>query len=209
MKLYYFPLSSYSQKVLFALYEKEIPFEPEIVDLLDPVARKAYRETYPIGKVPLLIRDDRVPMGESSVIIEYLHIHHPGGPALLPADPEQALRVRALDRWFDLYVNDPATRLLIEGMKPEDKRDANTMKSATAMLDKMYPILDKHVAKREWAAGNDLTLADCAAGPALAYCRQVHPFESFENLDRYFGHLRARPSFHRVLEEAGAWAAKR
>lgn len=58
MKLYYHPLSTYSQKTLMALYEKEVPFEREIVNLRDPRQRTAYRRLYPLGKIPLLVRDD-------------------------------------------------------------------------------------------------------------------------------------------------------
>jgi len=208
MKLYYFPLSSYSHKTLMALYEKGVSFEKSVVNLFDPGARAEYLAIYPIGKVPLLVRDDRISMGESSVIIEYLDLHVSEGPKLIPSDPEEALKVRAMDRWFDLYVNDPATTLLLEGLKPEDKRDENAMRGARKTLDKMFPILDKHFAKREWAAGTVLSMADCAAAPALHYCSQVHPFDSFENLARYAKHLHERPSFVRILEEVAAFTSK-
>ncbi len=209
MKLYYFPLSSYSQKALMAFYEKGVSFEKAIVNLFDPVARAEYLAIYPIGKVPLLVRDDRISMGESSVIIEYLDLQVSTGPKLIPSDPEEALKVRAMDRWFDLYVNDPATTLTLESMKPDDKRDEKAMRGARKTLDKMFPILDKHFAKREWAAGTQQSMADCAAAPALAYCGQVYPFETFENLDRYAKHLRELPSFARVLEETAAFNSKR
>ena len=39
MKLFYNPISTYSQKVLIALYEKGIEFEPEIVNLMDKRCR--------------------------------------------------------------------------------------------------------------------------------------------------------------------------
>ena len=209
MKLYHFPLSSYSQKALMAFYAKGIPFEKFIVNLLDPGSRDEYLAIYPIGKVPLLVRDDRVSMGESSVIIEYLDLQVSTGPKLIPSDPEEALKVRAMDRWFDLYVNDPATTLLLEAMKPNDQRDERAMLRARKTLDKMFPILDKHFAKREWAAGSGLSMADCAAAPALHYCGQVHPFDTFENLHRYAKHLRELPSFARIVEEAAAFSSRR
>ena len=71
MKLYYYPLSTYSQKVLIALYEKQLEFESELVFLFDPEAATSYKEIYPLGKIPLLVNEeDMVP--ESSIIVEYL-----------------------------------------------------------------------------------------------------------------------------------------
>ena len=56
MKLYYHPLSGYSQKVIVAFYEKGLSFDGEIVELMNPEAKAAYmKDVYPIGKVPLMI----------------------------------------------------------------------------------------------------------------------------------------------------------
>lgn len=208
MKLYYHPVSSYSQKTLIACYEKQAPFEPSIVDLFDPAARAQYTKVYPIGKVPALVRNDGVVMGESSVIIEYLDSHVISETKLIPQAPDQALRVRALDRWYDLYVNDPMSTLFFNSIKPEAERNDKSMAEARAMLDKMYPILDASMRGKEWAAGDMFTMADCAAAPALHYCRVVYPFDQFENLAAYLRRLEARPSFAKVLAEAAPYMAR-
>ncbi len=55
MKFYYNPLSTYSQKAMIALYEKQVKFEPVVVSLMTPEESEAdYEKVYPIGKVPLL-----------------------------------------------------------------------------------------------------------------------------------------------------------
>ena len=54
MKLYYFPLSTYSQKVLLAFYEKGLNFDSLVVDMMNEQARAQFESTYPIGRVPLL-----------------------------------------------------------------------------------------------------------------------------------------------------------
>ena len=51
------------------------------------------------------------------------------------------------------------------------------------------------------------TIADCAAAPALFYCRAVHPWSDHAELERYFHALIARPSFARVLDEARPYRA--
>lgn len=93
MKLYFSPVSAYSQKVRVAFYEKGVPFEPVVVDFMDPAAREAFRKVSLIGKVPFLrleAEDWSIP--ESSIIIEYLDQRHPDeGPRLVPAHPDRAL----------------------------------------------------------------------------------------------------------------------
>ena len=44
MDLYFSYLSTYSQKVLLGLYEKNVPFTAHMVDLTDPEDREAYRK---------------------------------------------------------------------------------------------------------------------------------------------------------------------
>lgn len=54
-----------------------------------------------------------------------------------------------------------------------------------------------------WAAGDDFTLADAAAAPALFYAGTVEPLNPAQAaLRAYFDRLMARPSMRRVLKEA-------
>ena len=50
--------------------------------------------------------------------------------------------------------------------------------------------------------GELFSMADCAAAPALGYCRMVYPIAAHENITAYFNRLAQRPSFQRVLKEA-------
>ncbi len=59
------------------------------------------------------------------------------------------------------------------------------------------------MANASWATGDDFTLADCAAAPALFYANTVEPLESGHgNVAAYLKRLMERPSFARVLREA-------
>src|SRR3546814_3738131 len=86
LQLYFHPLASFCQKALVALYENDTPFEPRIVDLLDEASRSEFKRIWPIGKMPVLRDDERdrtIP--ESSIIIETLAQHSPGGTRRVPA----------------------------------------------------------------------------------------------------------------------------
>ena len=120
MKLYYHPLSGYSQKTIVAFYEKGLEFEGEIVELMDPESKGAYmQDVYPIGKVPFLIADDGRQIPESSIIIEYLENTYDSGTLLIPDDKHLARQVRFHDRMTDLYIQNQLGTIFFDTLKPE------------------------------------------------------------------------------------------
>jgi glutathione S-transferase len=201
MKLYFHPLSTYSQKTLIALYEKEAKFTPEIVNLFDPEKAAEYRRMYPVGKIPVLV-DDKNFIPESSIIIEYIDGKLDSGPRLIPRDSEHARRTRFHDRTADLYVNDPGATVFFDARKPEGARDPKAVAKAREILDLSFKHLDEHLAKRTWLVGDAFSMADCALAPPLGYLRNTHPFSKYANLTAYWNRVAERPSVRRVLEEA-------
>lgn len=163
MKLYYNPLSTYSQKVLIVLYEKAIGFSPEIVNLMDDAGRDAYRKIYPLGKIPLLVLDDGQWVPESSIIAEYLDTHFSEGPKLIPDDRDLSRQVRFKDRMYDLYFNESVSALLFENWKPEAQRNQELMARSRFRIDVMYGFMEKNLEKQTWTNGESFTLGDCAA----------------------------------------------
>ena len=107
LALYGHPFSSYTQKVLTALYENGTPFELLNLDPAEPVSHSAdWLRHWPLAKFPVLVAGDHTVV-ESSIVIEHLQLAHPGPVQLIPADPRAALDVRFMDRFFDLHVTAP------------------------------------------------------------------------------------------------------
>jgi glutathione S-transferase len=74
---------------------------------------------------------------------------------------------------------------------------------AEKKLELAYAWLDARLAGRTWAAGDDFTLADCAAAPSLFYADWTHRIsEAYPVLRAYRARLLARPSFAREVDEA-------
>ena len=70
-------------------------------------------------------------------------------------------------------------------------------------LGRAYGWLEAHLADKTWAAGNDFTLADCAAAPALFYADWTYRIaDTFPTLRAYRTRLLARPSFARAVDDA-------
>lgn len=64
-------------------------------------------------------------------------------------------------------------------------------------------MIEARMAGREWAVGNDFSIADCAAFPGLFFAGIVEPFPaSATALNAYFERLLTRPSIASVLAQA-------
>lgn len=202
LQLYAHPFSSYCQKVLIALYENGTPFTFRRLAPGEDVTLAEFARLWPLQRMPVLVDRERT-VFESSVVIEYLGLYHPGPVRLIPQDPDAALEVRKMDRVFDNYIMTPMQTTVFDCIRSEDVRDAHGVAQARRMLDTTYAWLDGVMAERLWAAGDAFSLADCAAAPSLFYADWVHPIpEEFPNLRDYRKRLLARPSFVRAVDEA-------
>ena len=204
LTLYIHPLASYCHKALTALYENGTAFSPVIVDLADEKSTSALLALWPVGKIPVLhdaTRQRTVP--ETTIIIEYLERHYPGATPLLPEDADGQLEARLWDRFFDLYVSTPMQKLVLDRIRPAGKGDPQGVADAHGTLDTAYEMIERQLDKRQWAAGEAFTIADCSAAPALFFASIIHPFAPHQgNLRAYLDRLLERPSFRRAIREA-------
>ena len=199
MKLYYAPASSYSQRVLIALYEKQLDFTPIEVNLFDTESRNQYLQINPFGKIPTLITDDGEVILEASIQIEYLDNYQKMHP-LIPQDLKVNLEMRMLERIIDVYVNGGREALFKDGQLPPDERGKKEVVKAKRLLESACNLLDKKLANRTWLVGDKFTLADCSAAPTLSYLRIVYDYQHLQNLTAYFERLEAKPSVKKVFE---------
>jgi len=200
LTLYSHPFSSYCQKVLTALWEKQFAFTYRHME--EEGAGQELAGLWPMGKFPVLVDDGRV-VAETSIIIEYLEQAHGGAVSLIPADPETALETRFLDRFFDQHVMTPMQAPVAEALRGEKADRLEEVKArAASALDTAYAWLEQRLSGRTWAVGDMFSMADCAAAPALFYADWVHPISTQYPVVRdYRARLLARPSFARAVKE--------
>ena len=200
------PFSSYTWKVLIALYEKEIEFDYRSVDPAFPEHMPELRAHWPVGQFPLLVHDG-VPYLESSIIIEYLDRLVPE-PRLIPEDFEAALKVRLFDRVFDHHVMGQMQHVVNDAIRGPGGHVQSIVDGAKAKLETIYGWLDKELAGGGWATPYGFTLADCAAAPSLFYADWVHQIpDKHENLRAYRARLLAHPTISRCVEDARPYRA--
>src|SRR5205085_2671464 len=120
-----------------------------------------------------------------------------------PEDAELAHEVRLWDRIYDLHVQQPMQRIVFDRLRPPEEKHPSGVAEERELLTRAIAMVDAYVADKHWATGDQFTLADCAAAPALFYADKVEPFEGrWPNAAALLERLKARPSFARVLCEA-------
>lgn len=161
LKLYGFSLSNYYNKVKFALLEKGVSFE-EVSVLPGPAAAEGGRS--PLGKVPF-IETEHGFLSESQAILDYIEARYPT-PALIPADPWQAAKVRELITYCDLHV-ELCGRYLYKQAFFGGTVTEETKARVRAELVRHLPAF-KHLTRfSPYVAGDTFTMADCAAFVSL------------------------------------------
>ena len=198
LELFGHPFSSYTQKVLIALWADGTDFDYRMIE--DPENMAEVRKHSPFGMFPLIIDDGRA-LFETTPIIEHLQAHHPGPNRWIP-DGEAGRRTRFLDRFFDLYVMGNMQKAGNDILRPEGSRDPHGVAKARADLNIAYDWLEANLGDGPWAIGDDFSLADCAAAPSLFYAdwlEEIGPDRP--RLAAYRARLLAHPVFARAVDE--------
>ncbi len=157
-----FSLSNYYNKVKLALLEKGIPFQEEVV--MTKSADEAVLSCTPLGKVPFI----RTPQGalcESQVILDYLEAIQPT-PALMPADPFEAAKVRELVTFVELHLELVARELYPQAFFGGTVSEG-TQTRARKLLEKNIAGFKRLTKFSPYIAGDSFTQADCAAWVSL------------------------------------------
>lgn len=208
LQLHGHAFSSYCWKALIALYANSTPFE--FVQMAGdlPLSEQFPGKMHPGGHIPVLVDGDSV-IVEATSIVEHLAVHHPGPAPLIPSDPARAVVARMMDRVFDNYVMGNMQRVVaahfVSRDKPElglcETPDAAEITAAKTKLLKAYRWLE------DWLGGNRLpphvSLATCAAAPALFYADWVEPIpDDCPRLAALRAELLALPPVRRCVEDA-------
>lgn len=169
MKLYNSNLSPFASRCRLQIYAKGL--EVELAAPPGGLASDEYKQINPTGKVPALEVDGTV-IPESHVIMAYLEETHPE-PALMPADPLERARVRALATLADLYVM-PWLVALFQQFPP-NPQDPAVIAKALAEIEVGADRVEAFMGPGPFACGAELTLADCSLVPVFFFAVRIPP----------------------------------
>ncbi|RYF38457.1 MAG: glutathione S-transferase [Comamonadaceae bacterium] len=153
------PISNYYNKVKLALLEKGVPFSE--AEAATHSSDEAILAASPLGKIPFLT----TPQGqlcESQVLLEYIEATWPQ-PALMPAEPFAAAKVRELTTFIDWHLEIVARQLYNSaffGGAPLSEANAGRIRK---QLQDNIAAFRKLAKFAPYVAGDSFTQADCAA----------------------------------------------
>ena len=189
------------RKVVLAAQWLEIPFQRiDAGHEFGIVKTPDYLAKNPNALVPL-IEDGDFQLWESNVIVRYLCAKHSPGK-LYPQ--ELAARFDA-ERWMDWQQTtlNPAGRpAFIQLVRtPADKRDAQLVAQSVAATEPLMALLDAHLSRRAFMAGDAFTMADIPIACELDRWRSL-PLErpARPHLERWYQGVLAQPATRGVLD---------
>lgn len=197
LKLYEAAISPYVQKVKMVLFEKNLEFETETLDLLAQQQHEPeYRKLNPFHRVPVL-RDGSAVLFESTAIGEYLEEKYPY-PPLLPHDLVLRAEARAWGDVSDTYFGATLSALVQENFIKAGGPDAEIVAQQQALAGEYVTALNDKLEGRDFVAGL-FSLADIALSIQVSFLTQVGvDISSHENVTRWLPTIQERESFQKA-----------
>ncbi|HZL30640.1 MAG TPA: glutathione S-transferase family protein [Pseudolabrys sp.] len=202
------PLSRYVRLVL-----TEYGIEARLVEERFWERRKEFLEINPAGSIPVLIADGAPPVPGTAIITEYIEeTRAAGGDGLMPAEASGRVEVRRLASWFnDKFHSEVSGPLVTERVfKRHMTLEQGGGPPDTALLRAARHNIRYHLAyigwlvrKRDWMAGERMSLADLAAAAHLSsvdYIGDV-PWSEDEAAKNWYARVKSRPSFRPLLAD--------
>ncbi|MDR3449331.1 MAG: glutathione S-transferase family protein [Alphaproteobacteria bacterium] len=204
-RLSHHPLDTPSRRVRLALAEKGVACELVLEKPWDP--SEALRALNPAAEVPVLVIEQdggREILSDAQAICEYLEETHTG--TLLGRNPADRAEARRLVGWFDHTFQRQVTDLLVgekamKRLRGQGEPDSAVIRAGCANIRAHLDYIGWLTERRNWLAGEALTLADLAAGANLSvidYLGDV-PWDAYPLAKEWYARLKSRPSFRTIL----------
>lgn len=209
--LYEYRASPFCVAVRIALTECEVTFTPRDVDL-EKARTAAFLKRSPFGRPPALVEHrpgGELAIFESSAILLFLSERFNKSP--LGFD-DLSSKAQGLS-WLSFIASGFADTLwrVLEEQAIEDPAERRPKRAAVAFreLENQLDVLDKHLARRAFLAG-DYSIADTLATPLLDLLDRVPKLdlEGYSNVVSWRERLRKRPSYKAAWPSATTASAR-
>lgn len=198
LKFYYNPVSVNARRVWVALLEKQLLFEPILVNLDGDQFDSVFTAVNPLQRIPVVV-DDGCQIIESLAILDYLEAKYPAR-SLMPSKPEDIAKARMVEM---VAVNElqpatiPLTRALV-GLEVDNQKLDAAKERVIAVLQFYENLLGKH----SYFVEDEITLADIVAGtlvpslPLLGF-----PLDAYPRLKDWSERLAMRESWQQTTPQ--------
>jgi glutathione S-transferase len=199
MKLYHFPHSPNTRKVLAVIHHLGLNTELETVNLLSGDQMKPeYLALNPNHMTPALQDGDFV-LWESNAIMQYLASAKHGN-RLWPLEPKAQADISRWQCWQLAHWGPACDTLIYERLVKHllqlGDPDPAEIAKAEEKFHRFADVLNQHLRERRWIVGDDVTLADLSVGAPLTYGDAAQlPLGDYREIRRWCA----------GLEEVNAW----
>jgi glutathione S-transferase len=196
MKLIGSLTSPYVRKVRIVFFEKKVDVDLEIENVWAPDTKITNHN--PLGKVPCLLLDDGEAIYDSRVIAEYVDTLSPVGK-LIPTESRERATVKTWEALADGIKDAGILARLEATLRPPEQQSPVWVDRQIGKIKAALEQMSRELGENSWCHGNQMTLADIAAGCALGYLLFRFPNIAWQaqypNLDALYQKLIQRPSF--------------
>jgi glutathione S-transferase len=189
------------RKVVFTAQLLQVPFERVDAGAGFGITRTPdYLARNPNALVPTL-EDGEFALWESNVVVRYLCAKHSAGE-LYPQDLRPRFDAERWMDWQQTTLNPAGREAFIQLFRtPQEQRSPQAIAASVAATEPLLAILDAHLARQAFMAGDRLTMADIPVacemhrwwGLPLEHPRHPH-------LQRWYDGLRALPAARGALD---------
>ncbi|MGA3303454.1 MAG: glutathione S-transferase family protein [Methylovirgula sp.] len=204
MKIYGFPMSPRTFKVLVAANHLGLDYTFEMVDLTKgEQLQPKIVALNPDHRVPIL-EDGGYVLWESNAILQYLAAKRPEAGLLPLRDIKAELDVLRWLYWDCAHWDVGCSVLIFENLVKSivgmGDPDPVEVEHGTKLFARSADVLEKHLAKQRFINGERLTIADFALGSPLLVAEGAHyPLENYPAIRRWHGDLSALPAWQRTI----------
>ena len=160
-----------------------------------------YRALNPNGRIPM-IEDDGFVLWESNAIVRYLCARHSAGKLYPEELPARFVAEQWMD-WQQTTLNPAGRDAFIQWIRtPAAQRNGALIAASVAATEPLLDLLDQHLARSPFMAGEHFTMADIPIGCemhrwwGLPQERPARPA-----LERWYRTVSTRPGARGVLDQ--------
>lgn len=171
------------------------------------VRESAYLQRNPNGLVPLIEDDETgVVLWESNPIVRYLCAQHSMGDLYPEALPERFAAEQWMD-WQQTTLNPAGRDAFVQWIRtPAAQRNDALIAASVAATEPLLALLDAHLARQPFMAGDRFTMADIPVGCEIHRwwgLPHAHPSHSIAHphLERWYHTVSSRPGARGLLDQ--------
>lgn len=189
------------RKVLWAAQEVGVPFARTDAGMAFGVVKTPeYIALNPNSQIPT-VQDGELVLWESNVIVRYLCAKHASG-TLYPTDLVHRFDAERWMDWQQTTFNSAGGAAFLHLIRtPEAQRDPEAIARSVALTEPLLALLDAHLSKRAFMAGDHFTMADIPLGcDVQRWYGLPQPRPALPNLERWLHSLLQRPAAKGALD---------